>query len=457
MANSMRVGGRRPTSGHSDDRGELRVFALQYRIDLSDGVSYESFRSAMRELMDVFVAPHLVHNRPTLVVFPEAIGLIAAAIGTRGDALRQRARTLAPPLRGEMPQALFDGLVGLGAAYLPQLAAYSALFGAMDPRSQLFVGLTDTSVRSFSTTFSDIARDYGVYVVAGNYQTDFRETTEPAEVAAYGDPELNASSAFVATSASVRNITQAWAPVDSVTFGPLCHRNVIASNAKIPLTSFELEFLGLDPGPRVGDEAIANASPVEIEGFRVGFATSLPAFTYGYPFAAEAATDPLADLEQSYAAAQSALGVEIMVQADANPGPWATRVANGSWQPLEWMGSTWRAVADRTVRFRYNITPMMTGNLLDLPFDGQSSITARGLSGDLNAHFVGNSAHGANDLPEYLPYAGAKPEFLALAPWVVDDAPRSELEEIMLGLLPGTGSPIENSYVETAIFADLLR
>ncbi len=99
------------------------------------------------------------------------------------------------------------------------------------------------------------------------------------------------------------------------------------------------------------------------------------------------------------AAAQDALGVDVMIQADANPGPWAAYTdpaqgGTGAWQPLEWMGSTWRAVADPTVSFAYNVTPMMTGNLLDLMFDGQSSITARGAAAGPVPRFVGNAASG---------------------------------------------------------------
>ncbi|MET0813420.1 MAG: hypothetical protein ABWY03_10215, partial [Microbacterium sp.] len=120
-----------------------------------------------------------------------------------------------------------------------------------------------------------------------------------------------------------------------------------------------------------------------------------------------------------------------------------------------WMGSTWRAVADPTVSFRYNVTPMMTGNLLDLMFDGQSSITARSASA-APGHFVGNAAAGPQDPDEYGIYAGAKPEFLAISEWVSPDAPRDELVAVTAALAPGSGSEIEGQFVETAIYADLL-
>ena len=118
----------------------------------------------------------------------------------------------------------------------------------------------------------------------------------------------------------------------------------------------------------------------------------------------------------------SALGVDTVIQAEANPGRWAGDGGSGDWQPLDWMGSAWRAVADPTVRFRYAVNPMMVGNLLDLDFDGQSAILARGHHGD-RRHYVGNAAldRADGDPASAARRPGGKPQFLALAPWVVQD------------------------------------
>ena len=53
-------------------------------------------------------------------------------------------------------------------------------------------------------------------------------------------------------------------------------------------------------------------------------------------------------------------------------------------------------------------------------------------------------------------YAGSKPQFLALAPWVQPDAPRTQLASTSSALAPGSGDPRENAYIETAVYADLL-
>src|SRR3546814_10450744 len=85
---------------------------------------------------------------------------------------------------------------------------------------------------------------------------------------------------------------------------------------------------------------------------------------------------------------RDALGVDVVGHAEGNPGRWAANVANG-WQPLDWMGSTWRTVSEPGVRFRYNITAHLVGNLLDLPFDGQTAITARKAT-VTPRHYIGN-------------------------------------------------------------------
>jgi len=444
--------GRQPVTGHEDPDGDLRVFAIQYRVDLAHAVSIKSYRTAMRALMDELVVPQMVAGRPALVVYPEAVGLLVLAIGERGKSFRALGDSPVAPAENDVPVALIGAMAELAEASGDRIEAYRQRFGELGPTA-LHLASTDTAARAFSQTFSAIARDYGVWVVAGNYQAPYAETSEPSEITAFANP--GDSVAYVATTPRVTNATFLWGPDDVDVHAPLGETNMLARNEKVPLTEME-ELLGFGEGPTEGDGGRENAAWVDVAGFRVGFATSLPAFTYGYPFGERpAGFDPFTDLRASYAAAQDALGVDVMVQADAN-GPWAVPVASGAWQPLEWMGSTWRAVADPTVRFRYNVTPMMVGNLLDLMFDGQSSITARGHVGD-GMRFVGNAQRGPADPVEYDVYAGDKAEFLAISPWLVPDAPREQLVALSQALSPGSGSTMENAYIETAIFADLRR
>ena len=446
-----------PTVSAPDARGDLRVVGLQYKHEIANVATYAAFRTAMRCLVEDHVVP-LRDGRPVLAVFPEDVGLMTLATGTRGRGLREQASS---PLRAPAPEA---GPVGaaaalgqLNAAYAPQVAAYQARLGPVDPRKQVLLAATDTFVRAFSITFADIARDYGIWVVAANNQARYRATTDPAEVRLFADPDLPApAEAYVATSPRVANTAYVWAPHDVEPQAPTGEKNVVHRNEKVPLTQVELDLLALDAGPATGPEAVANVRGPVIAGHRIGIATSLPAFVYGYPFGQRPrALDPCADTSKTYMACMDAQGVDLVVQDEANPGKWGS-YNPGGWQPLEWMSSTWRAVADPTVRFRYNVTPHLVGNLLDLPFDGQSAITARHTSAPLRT-YVGNTAPlDPRDPEEYRVYAGSKPQFLALAPWVVPDAPRPELEQVSAALAPGSGDPLENDYLQTAVHADLL-
>ncbi|MHB1837195.1 MAG: hypothetical protein ACYCXW_19780, partial [Solirubrobacteraceae bacterium] len=49
-------------------------------------------------------------------------------------------------------------------------------------------------------------------------------------------------------------------------------------------------------------------------------------------------------------------------------------------------------------------------------------------------------------------FAGPKPQFLALAPWVVPDGSRTSLERVSAALASTSGS---DRYVQTAVIADL--
>jgi hypothetical protein len=247
----------------------------------------------------------------------------------------------------------------------------------------------------------------------------------------------------------VPNATYLWGPKDVHPGAPAGATNLLFRNEKVPLTSAEQTLLALDPGPATGPAAVANARGYVVAGHRLGFATSLPAFAWGYPFGKRPkGFQPCQDLSVSYAACMDAQGVDTLVQAEANNGRWAGNGGQGYWQPLEWMGSAWRSVADPTLRIRYAVNPFMVGNLLDMPFDGQSAILARGARTRPRT-YVGNT------LPERLE-SGLKPQFLGLVPWVVPDGPRADLVATSAKLAPGSGDPLENDYLETALYADLL-
>lgn len=448
-------------------RSGLRVFAMQYKQDIRHVETYETFAHKIDCMVREYVLPNLSAAVPNLVVFNEDIGLATLATGSRGAAAREFARSRLGKGGGDQsgfPVAAAQALALVNAGYAKEIAYYQARFPGVDPRKQVFLAATDTFARGYSQTFSDIARRYGLYVVASNNQAVFRESSDPGDVAALADPDVmpRPTTVYVATGPEVWNQTQLWGPVDrDPPLGPGPERNLLFRNKKVPLTDIEKDFIALDEGPATGPEAARNIGFAEIPdtGAKLGFATSFPAFKYGYPIGESlpAGVDPCADTAVYYMACMNEIGVNVVVQAEANPGRWAGIGGDLQWQPLEWMASTWRAVADPTVAFRYNVTPHMVGNLLDLVFDGQTAITSRD-GGNPPRHYVGNTPEWATaeDDPEFFVYAGGKGEFLMLAPWLLDTDDRNVLRNIGARLAPGSGDPLENDYLETAVWADLV-
>jgi hypothetical protein len=440
-------------------RGAPRIFAMQFKQDARYVVSYASFRDKIDCMLRRYVLGHLARQRPNVVVFNEDVGLATLATGSRGAAARSLfARPGGPSCEGQgEPCGTLAALAAITAAYTVPLAAYHARLGAFGGLDQAFVAATDTIVRSFMGTFSTLARRYRVYMIGSADVPAFRQSQSSGDVAVFSDPDLRPrpSSVYVATAPQVYNEVFMWGPRDVRASGPDVTRNVVASNLKVPLTPLEAE-IGFTPGPASGPAAVANLRPYRLPGTRarIGFATSLPAFTWGTP---PAGVDPCSDASMYYMRCLNRLGANVVIQDEANPGRWTGPDGNGieKWQPLSWMDSTYRTVSDPSVRFAYNVTAMMVGNLADLAFDGQTTITERGLHGR-GCHYIGNSSFVASeDQPMWAGYAGRKPDFLALAPWVVPDGPRSELRRVGASLAPGSGSPLEDDYLETALAVDL--
>jgi glycerophosphoryl diester phosphodiesterase len=445
--------------------GALRVFAMQYKQELANVASYSAFRTKIECLVREYVIPRLALGRPNLVAFTEDVGLATIATGSRGQAARDLFGMPGgvPGCEGQPPPCgAATGLLTINAAYAEPNGAYRSRFPEMGPIEQAFIAPSDTFARGWMQVFSDMARRYGIYIVGSNNQAPFRESRDPSEIAAFADPDLPEppGSVFVATEDAVYNEAFIWGPRDVHEEGPWPLRNVVARNKKVPLTSLE-EQMQISNGPSTGPDGVENLRPYRLPGTkaRLGIATSLPAFQFGHDFGAPPpAVDPCSDTRLYYMRCLDRLRANVVIQDEANPGRWAV-TQPGGWQPLEWMSSSWRHVGDPSVRFAYNVTPFMVGNLADLTFDGQSSIAQRGKARGRGCNYVGTRRLQAgppeNDPAAYRPYAGRKREFLAIAPWVRRDGARDELRTVAERLAPGSGDPIENNYVETALIADL--
>lgn len=441
--------------------GAPRVFAMQFKQELRHVESYGTFRRKIECMIRSYVVPFKAKGRPNVVAFNEDVGLMTLATGSRGAAARDIfGQPGGPPgcAGSPSPCAALLALLTVGSAYDTQRSAYQARFPGVGPFVAPFLAATDTFARGWMQVFSDMARRYHVYILGSNDQAPFRESRDPAEIDTFRDPDLpRPESVFVTTAPEVYNEAFMWAPRYLRKEGPLPLRNVVAQNRKVPLTPIE-QALQLTPGPASGADGIANVRPYRLAGTRarMAFATSLPAFRYGYELAMKPPPlDPCSDLSASYMPCLDRLGANLVMQDEANSGPWAGLGGQGVWQPLEWMGSTWRASADPTVSFDYNVTPHMVGNLADLAFDGQTAITQRGLRGSRRCTYIGNRRVQPEDQAPFRRYAGPKRQFLAIVPWVRRDGPRADLVQTAGRLAPYSGNRIENDYLETAVIADL--
>lgn len=453
----------RPAIAADPQPGALRVFAIQFEQQPADMVSARSYLNAIRCVMQVEVLPHLAKGRPNLVVFDEDVGLETLAIGPRGAKTRYLLRHGTPTCQGKpFPCETLAGLSDLDRGYSRALNYLEPRFpGLSRMLGRAFVAATDTFARVFMSTMATAARQYHVYVVASNSQVPFRLTSNPQAVAALRDPATpEVKQVYEPTSDRVYNQVFLWGPHVAHPGAPGPVANLLASNRKVPLTSFE-QALGFSAGPATGAAAIRNLRPFHIPGTgaRLGFATSLPAFVYG----STAAGHQCDDVTRTYMNCLDHLGANVLIQAEANDGQWTGPDGSDAaehWQPLSWMGSAWRAVSDPSVHFAYAVNPMMVGNLADTPFDGQSSILERGRV-DLRhcgpqgcgCHYAGDGSFVAGqDDPALRSYAGSKPQFLAMAPWVVSNRSRSAMRAIGQRLATGEGP---YHYVQTALVADL--
>ena len=231
----------------------------------------------------------------------------------------------------------------------------------------------------------------------------------------------NPTSAFVATGPEVYNEAFMWGAEER-------HAGRPAAAAQRRRQQQE----GAADRHRAGDQPDAGTEhraptrsrtcgPYRIPGTKakMSFATSLPAFVYNggpvTPFgeAPGPGIDPCADTAEVLHVLPRRARHEPRHAGRGEPRRLGD--ARASWQPLEWMSSTWRSSADPTVDFDYNVTPHMVGNLADLPFDGQTAITQRGLKGPrgvkpakAKCNYVGDDRFLPEDPAEYQVYAGAE-------------------------------------------------
>lgn len=209
------------------------------------------------------------------------------------------------------------------------------------------------AAKLYFDTFSELARAHNAYVLGGSVLLP-ELVTDDGRLDPRGGDVFNVS----------------------YLFGP--DGKVLGSQRKAFLIDLEgSEGLDLCPG------AVEDLSVIDTELGRIGIAICFDAFQ-----------EPVIERLKG-------MDVDIFLQPSANPGPW------NDWQQEDWLNGTWKAVVDQGIAV-YGVNPMLVGNLLDVEFEGQSSIVCRDTARLAELMRDGGSADDV-DAPDGLGYANLPP------------------------------------------------
>ncbi len=387
-----------------------RLIAVGNRISHQAAVTEESFSAELERIVGQAVL-HLAQDRPNLVVLGEELGLPLALCGRRGY----------------IPRRVHTSRVALSMlalAYARRIVHYRRLYPGISMVRALHLSLTDVMYRPFTTTLSRLAAKYSLYLTACTYVARAHCSTSTVDISHFG--QRNSGKVFLPDGPDVYNTGFLWGP----------DGNLIGKTEKVFLTRSEKTILDLTPGD------LDQVKPFDTEMGKIGIAINQDAFTPEY----------LRRLDSQ--------GTRIVIQQYANDRPWAAPCKTWEWQPQEWVNSVLGSLQDDYPNLYYNVCPMQVGNFFDVTFDGQSSITKKSdLEPDPHCNFVGNDG-----FIHTVTGKAMKGEFLAMAPWVVEDPVKSHpgmpvaerravLEQVGKQLMPG-GSQA-NQYRESVIWADV--
>jgi predicted amidohydrolase len=331
----------------------LRLVPVALRFDPAHATDLAGFRALIGDLLEREVVAH--PTAPTLVALPEHTGLLAMLIGERGAAARDR-------LAGGA--SVTDALMALAVAYGEQLGVYAARFPQVtSPGQLLHLAVTDTVVRATVEVIGALAAERGLWISVGTALADHDRVTGQlaAELRA---PDVGGEHAYLAVDPRVRNRNLILAPDGSVA----------AVQDKAYLVPLERDPAGL------GLTAIG-LDAVTVADLPIGRVASVISKDAWMP-------DVNDRLDQ--------LGAQVLIQpeaydrwADVTPvdGPDASplsvlwppdNVQRGGW----WMVQRHRAP-------RANVTPMLTGHLAELTFDGQPMVAVPAPDGDPTLGLLG--------------------------------------------------------------------
>jgi predicted amidohydrolase len=387
----------------------VRLAAVSLRLEVDRAQDVGAFRAGIEEVLDRHVVAH--PSDLTLVAFPEHTGLLAAFIGERGRAARDRLAAGAPAV---------EALGELAGGHAEALDHYAARFPEVDSLGGLLqLALADTVLHGVHDTFAAVAAERGLWLAVGAALPDWEPSDDPA-MRAMLDPAGEREHVYAATSAEVRNRNLVYAPDGALA--------AVQDKAYlVPMERDRAAGLGL---------SACGLAEVGVADLPIGRLATVISKDAWMP-------DVNERLDQ--------LRAQVLVQPEAFD-RWGRVDRDGQvadlWPPDKFQrGGWWMLQRHRSLRV--NVTPMLVGNLGDLAFDGQALIALPAPDGVPGLGLLGQPADAGwaavgpfNDLDE-------APEDLA------DQLRRPAFEQLALRMAPGSGAPQEGAVAEAAVWADV--
>jgi len=310
---SRQPGVRKPLSDGSDS---VRLVAVQMNLSRFDGTTPWRFEKKIAKLMKQ-VKPHIAKDKPTIVAFPEFAGIPLVFMGSPlATLLPIKELSILSLLLGNLPSTIINLIryrKGIANALLRSL---------------------DEDIRAvYEKVFSDVARKYGVYLVAGS-----------APITVNGKGPYNTS----------------------YFFDPYGSR--LSIQRKVNLTSDE-------PGLGLVQSELKDIQAVKFtvgkKQATVGVEICLDAFN---PYIETDMRKPAQ--EGDVRGKMRELEANILIQISANPGKWFGTLPNGTPQDVDWREGLDDQIQENPTA-KYGLNPMAVGTLFKgITFEGVSTIIA---------------------------------------------------------------------------------
>ncbi|MFA7574650.1 MAG: nitrilase-related carbon-nitrogen hydrolase [Arcobacteraceae bacterium] len=306
------------SDGTAESKGQL--VAVQMKLNIEDFYSQQDFTKKIENLMEE-VATKTNSDLPALVVFPEDIGLMLIA--------QKNKETLSTV------HTIEEAIKKMTMKHLLPLAWYRIRYN-LSWVPALYYYYNKEIARTYFDTFSNLAKKYRMYIVAGSVPLPHYEISQ-GEVFYQEGP----------LSPEIYNTSYLFDPAGRVVgYQDKVHLLELEQEGGLHLTAGNIEDI------KVFDTTLG----------KTGIAVCLDSFK----------EDVINRLREQDA--------EILIQPSANPVLWE------KWQQEEWLESSYKFTRELQY-FKYAINPMMNGEFFDLSFYGQSSIISRENNDNLKNYF----------------------------------------------------------------------